>query len=98
MTEITPSILLSARERSSELRFTDVNQQVIHRVAIIALMLFSAAFLFALGAFRHNIFRSGALDLGFFDQLVYLISRGQRPVSSILGYHALGDHAAFNLY
>src|SRR5438128_1319326 len=50
------------------------------------------------GAVRHHAFRSGALDLGFFDQLVFLISRGQTPMSSIGGFHALSDHAAYTLY
>ncbi len=54
--------------------------------------------LFATSALRHHLFRSGGLDLGFFDQLVYLISTGQKPVSSILGFHVLADHAAFMVY
>src|SRR6185369_17467868 len=54
--------------------------------------------LLAASTLRHQMFRSGAMDLGFFDQLVYLISRGRPPVSSILGFHLLGDHAAYTLY
>lgn len=61
-------------------------------------MALSAIVLFSASALRHHAFRSGAMDLGFFDQLTYLISQGKQPVSSILGYHLLGDHAAYILY
>lgn len=44
------------------------------------------------------MFRSSAWDLGIFDQAVYLISQGQPPISSFLGFHILGDHAAFMFY
>ena len=54
------------------------------------LSLFSAA--------RHAWFQSNAWDLGIFDQAIYLISQGQEPVSTLLGFHILGDHAAFVLY
>lgn len=47
---------------------------------------------------RHSLFHSTAMDLGFFDQAVYLISQGEVPVVSFWGHHALGDHAAYNLY
>lgn len=47
---------------------------------------------------RHNLFQSSAFDLGIFDQAVYLISSGVDPIVSIIGFHALGDHAAFVLY
>jgi uncharacterized membrane protein len=36
--------------------------------------------------------------LGIFDQAVYLISQGQPPISSFLGFHILGDHAAIIFY
>jgi uncharacterized membrane protein len=47
---------------------------------------------------RHLLFKSGAFDLGIFDQAVYLISQGQPPIPTALGFHILGDHAAFILY
>ncbi len=47
---------------------------------------------------RHLLFKSGAFDLGIFDQSVYLISQGQPPIPTALGFHILGDHAAFILY
>jgi uncharacterized membrane protein len=44
------------------------------------------------------VFHSAAWDLGIFDQAVYLISQGQPPISSFLGFHILGDHAAIIFY
>ena len=44
------------------------------------------------------LFREGN-DLGFFDQLVYLVSQGKTPVSTLLpGVHLIGDHGAIILY
>jgi uncharacterized membrane protein len=54
--------------------------------------------LFACSSLRHALFQSGAFDLGIFDQGVYLISQGKPPVCSIVGFHILGDHAAWVLY
>ncbi|MEB3311227.1 MAG: DUF2079 domain-containing protein [Snowella sp.] len=47
---------------------------------------------------RHLLFQSNALDLGWFDQAVYLISQNQNPIISFRGFHILGDHASFILY
>ncbi len=47
---------------------------------------------------RHLLFQSNALDLGWFDQAVYLISQGKNPIISFQDFHILGDHAAFILY
>jgi len=58
----------------------------------------AAVTFFAISAFRHSIYRSGGLDLGFFDQAIYLISVGQPPVNSFFNFHALADHAAVILY
>ncbi|MBR8838906.1 MAG: DUF2079 domain-containing protein [Stigonema ocellatum SAG 48.90 = DSM 106950] len=58
----------------------------------------SALILFACSSLRHILFQSNAFDLGIFDQAVYLISQGQQPISSFMGYHILGDHAAFVFY
>jgi uncharacterized membrane protein len=58
----------------------------------------SALILFGCGCLRHALFQSTAWDLGIFDQAVYLISQGQTPFSSLMGFHVLGDHAAFILY
>src|SRR4051812_24961839 len=65
---------------------------------IVALIFTSAVLLFIASALRHHAFRSGALDLAFFDQLTYLISIGQPPINSIANFHLLSDHAAYTLY
>ncbi|MGK7927898.1 MAG: DUF2079 domain-containing protein [Spirulina sp.] len=56
---------------------------------------------FLLATLRHALFKSNAYDLGWFDQYVYLISRGLPPVVSFWGYqefHLLADHAAIIFY
>ncbi len=57
----------------------------------------SFLFLFASSVIRHELFNSSG-DLAFFDQGVYLISQGKPPISSVLGFHLLSDHAAWILY
>ena len=47
---------------------------------------------------RHWWFHSSSWDLGIFDQAIFLISKGQEPYSSLLGFHILGDHGALVLY
>ncbi|MCY7322825.1 MAG: DUF2079 domain-containing protein [Phormidesmis sp. CAN_BIN36] len=47
---------------------------------------------------RHVLFQSTALDLGYFDQAIYLISRGITPIVSFWGYHFMGGHADWILY
>jgi uncharacterized membrane protein len=71
-----------------------------HRDSRVIWMLIGASsiFLLAISTLRHWLFRSGAMDLAFFDQLAFLISRGQMPISSFTGYHLLGDHAAYVMY
>jgi uncharacterized membrane protein len=54
--------------------------------------------LFLGSSLRHILFHSTAFDLGIFDQGVYLISQGLKPISTYMGYHILGDHAAFIWY
>ncbi len=54
--------------------------------------------LFIFSSIRHILFQSNALDLGWFDQGVYLISQSQPPIVSFVNFHILGDHAAFILY
>jgi len=58
----------------------------------------STLILFFFSSLRHALFQSGALDLGFFDQGIYLLSQGLVPNSSIIDIHLLADHAAFILY
>ena len=58
----------------------------------------STLVLFFFSSLRHSLFQSGALDLGFFDQGIWLVSQGIVPKSSIIDIYLLGDHAAFILY
>lgn len=58
----------------------------------------SALLLFVCSSLRHALIASNAWDLGIFDQVVYLISQGQPPISSFLGFHILGDHGAWIFY
>lgn len=58
----------------------------------------SALILFSSSSLRHFLFQSNAFDLGIFDQCIYLISQGIKPISSFIGYHILGDHAAWIHY
>ncbi|MFM1842271.1 MAG: hypothetical protein RLZZ490_1007 [Cyanobacteriota bacterium] len=62
------------------------------------LMVLVAFGLFASASVRHYLFQSNALDLGWFDQAIYLISQGQLPIVSFRGFHILGDHAAGIVY
>jgi uncharacterized membrane protein len=54
--------------------------------------------LFLCSSLRHWLYRSNAWDLGIFDQAIYLISIGEKPVVSFLDFHILGDHAAIIFY
>ncbi|GBO53740.1 putative membrane protein [Pseudanabaena sp. lw0831] len=65
---------------------------------IIAIVVISSIILFLSSSLRHIFFHSTANDLGIFDQSVYLISQGEKPISSLLGFHILADHAAFIWY
>ncbi len=58
----------------------------------------SIVILFLCASLRHFLFQSNALDLGWFDQAIYLISQGQPPIVSFVDDHILGDHAAFIFY
>lgn len=57
----------------------------------------SVLILFLCSSIRHALFQSN-FDLAIFDNVLYLISQGKPPVSEILGFHILGDHAAFIFY
>ncbi|PSN18700.1 hypothetical protein C7271_11170, partial [filamentous cyanobacterium CCP5] len=57
-----------------------------------------ALLLFLLSSLRHALFQSGALDLGYHDQILYLLSRGEPPIVSFWGYHFLGGHAEWIYY
>lgn len=65
---------------------------------LTGLVTIASLILFAFSSLQLWLFRAGN-DLGFFDQLIYLLSQGQTPVSSLLeGVHLIGDHGAIILY
>lgn len=47
---------------------------------------------------RHWMLQSTAFDLGIYDQVAYLLSRGMAPISSYLGFHHMGNHTAYSFY
>jgi uncharacterized membrane protein len=65
---------------------------------VIWMTIISFFILFSSSIVRHELFNSNAWDLGIFDQGIYLISQGLPPISSLLGFHILADHAAWILY
>ncbi|BAZ43258.1 hypothetical protein NIES4102_02580 [Chondrocystis sp. NIES-4102] len=65
---------------------------------LIRLVTISSAILFFFSSLQLALFRAGN-DLAFFDQFLYLLSRGQTPISTLLeGVHLIGDHGAIILY
>lgn len=65
---------------------------------LVGIVVVSTVIFFACSSLRHILFQSTAFDLGIFDQAVYLISQGKAPISTFMGYHILGDHAALVWY
>jgi len=53
---------------------------------------------FFASSLRHFWFQTSSWDLGIFDQAIYLISQGEDPISTLLGFHILADHGALVLY
>ncbi len=68
------------------------------KTQIIWIVVISGVILFLCSSLKHALFQSTAWDLGIFDQAMYLLSRGQPPISSFTNFHILGDHAALILY
>ena len=62
------------------------------------LFFLSTLFLTIASSLRHYWFHSSSWDLGIFEQAIYLISKGNEPISSLLGFHILSDHGALVLY
>jgi uncharacterized membrane protein len=62
------------------------------------MMTIAALILFVCSSVRHQLFQSTALDLGYFDQAIYLISQGLPPIVSFWGYHVMGGHADWIIY
>lgn len=74
---------------------TPQNPKTVHRWGVFAAI---AIFLFLCSSLRHALLKSNAVDLGWFDQAVYLISQRQPPIVSFSGIHILGDHVAWLFY
>ncbi|WP_324237912.1 DUF2079 domain-containing protein [Okeania sp.] len=66
---------------------------IVSKLIIVATLTF-----FVCSSLRHFLFYSTGFDLGIYDQAIYLISQGKSPISSFLGHHYLGDHAAWAAY
>ncbi|KAM3116015.1 DUF2079 domain-containing protein [Phormidesmis sp. 146-33] len=66
--------------------------------SIVAIIVLNSLIFFGCSSVRHLLFQSTALDLGYFDQAVYLISQGITPIVSFWGYHFMGGHADWILY
>ena len=67
-------------------------------IFLTGLVAIASIVLFGFSSLQLWLFRAGN-DLGFFDQLIYLLSQGQTPISSLLeGVHLIGDHGAIILY
>ncbi|MEG3882433.1 DUF2079 domain-containing protein [Microcoleus sp. herbarium7] len=62
------------------------------RIALFSLILFLCS------SARHALLESNAFELGIYDQVAYLIGQGQRPFSSFLEIHHMGNHAAWVMY
>lgn len=58
----------------------------------------AAVILFTASSARHLLLQSTAFDLGIYDQVAYLLSRGMEPISSYLGFHHMGNHTAYSFY
>lgn len=86
----------NVRVLSRDVKTLDVHQMKIYPLAWICSL--SALLLFLCSSLRHVLFRSTGWDLGIYDQVVYLISQGQPPISSFLQMHHLGNHAAWSVY
>ncbi len=79
------------------MNFTQKADRLSNSLIFVIIVLSTLVLLFFC-SLRHFLFQSGALDLGFFDQGIYLISQGIYPRSSIIDIHMMGDHVAFILY
>jgi uncharacterized membrane protein len=71
--------------------------KIVRRHLVIVAIAVTSIILFVCSSIRHWLFQSN-FDLAIFDNVLYLISQGQSPISGVLGFHILGDHAAFIFY
>ena len=64
-----------------------MNYLLFKKHPITTLFIFAAIFLFFCSSLRHLLFQSTAFELGIYDQVAYLISQGEPPISSFLNIH-----------
>lgn len=68
------------------------------RTIVMTLIVVGGICYFLAAWLRYHTLRAGALDLGVWDQTMFLIARGKAPFSTILNIHMLADHAAVLIY
>ena len=67
-------------------------------MALPLLSLVIGFLLWGCSAFRHYAYQSTAFDLGIYDQVAWLISRGLEAKSTLLDLHHIGNHGAYLFY
>lgn len=68
------------------------HRNFVYRKGIWFLILFAGSLYSFFSITKHLRFNSFGFDLGIYDQLIWLVSRGQTLYSSVLDYHPWGDH------
>ena len=69
-----------------------------YQSTLLSIFIISSIILFLCSSLRHFLLQSNAYDLGIFDQAIYLISQGKEPITTVQGFHIMGDHAAWIHY
>ena len=67
-------------------------------MALSLMSLVIGLLLWGCSAFRRYVYQSTAFDLGIYDQVAWLISRGLEAKSTLLDLHHLGNHGAYLFY
>jgi uncharacterized membrane protein len=57
-----------------------------------------AIVLLACSVVRHELLQSTAFDLAIYDQVAYLMGRGDTPLSTVSDIHHMGNHAAYSFF
>ena len=81
---------------SQKVSFSQLKRFQIHPIFLMVAI--AIVVLFVASSIRHILFQSTAFELGIYDQVVYLISQGEPPISSFLNIHHMGNHAAWAVY
>ncbi|HLO52442.1 MAG TPA: DUF2079 domain-containing protein [Kamptonema sp.] len=91
------NLITSSEDSSSEPDKLESTHPIPPKIVVWAIAACALIF-FLCSSLRHFLFQSTGFDLGIYDQVVYLISQGLPPISSFLGFHHLGNHAAWGVY